>query len=97
MRIDRSISAVDKESKLAESAAVADELVNVGMSRRRAGALEREVCQMAVAGVCNSAGERLDSLMLLEVHRIGRAHFPCKGKALILSVHRHDLVDSHGA
>ena len=97
MRVDHRVSAVDEKSQLAESAAVADELVNVGMSRRGAGALEREVRQMAVTGALHSAGERFDPLMLLEIHRIGRAHFPREGEALVLSVHRHDLVDSHGA
>ena len=41
--VDGGIAAVDEEAKLAKSAAVADELIDVGVSNGRAGALEGKV------------------------------------------------------
>ena len=56
MRIDGGVAAVDEESQFAKSAAVADELIDIGMSRRGTGALEREIRQMPVAFLRNGGG-----------------------------------------
>ena len=61
MRIDRCVAAVDKETKLAETAAVADEFVDVCVCFRITGALERKVCKMASLCLFDSVCQGFDS------------------------------------
>ena len=97
MGVDRGIPAVDEESQLAKPAAVADELIDVGMSRGGSGALESEIRQMPFALLCHSRRQRLDAFMFFEVHGVGGSQLFGEVQALLLPVHRHDLVDAHGA
>ena len=50
---------------------------------------------MSVKFGFHSACKGFDSLMVLEVNRIGCAHFLCEFQTFFLSVHRYDVVDAH--
>ena len=96
MRVDGGVAAVDEEAKLAKSAAVADELVDVGVCHRRTGALERKVGKMSAERVLDSVRKGFDSLIILEVYGIVRAHFFGYGKSLFFAIHSNDAFDAHG-
>ena len=76
MGINGGIAAIDKESQLAEPSAVTDKFVNISMGKRRTGALECKICQMSVKFGFYRSCKSFNTLMILEVYRIGRRPFP---------------------
>ena len=62
MGVDRCIAAVDEEAELAKTAAVSYEFIDVGMSYRRAGALECKIGKMTAKRILNPVGKSLNSL-----------------------------------
>ena len=75
VRINRCVPVVDEEAQLAETAAIADEMVNIGMGYRGTCALERKIRQMSVKGIGNCLCQIVNSLVLHEVYGVCRAEF----------------------
>ena len=97
MRIDGGVTAVNEESQFTKASAVADEFVNVCMGEGSTGALECKICQMSVKLGFHSACKGFNSLVILEIHRIGCSHLFGKFQTFFFPVHGYDMIDSHRA
>ena len=95
MRVDGCISTVDEESKLAETAAVADEFVDIGMSMRISGTLESEICKMSALSLFHSLSKCLNTLEVHKVYSCSCAHSLGEFKTLLVSVYCTDVVNTH--
>ena len=73
VRIDRSVAVVDKESQLAETAAVADEMIDIAVCDRRTRALESKICKMSAESVLHGICQMVNALLLHEVDVIRSA------------------------
>ena len=93
--VNRSVAAVDEETEFAKSAAVSYHLIDVGVSDRITGALERKVRVMSAERFVNGFAESLRSFVISEVNRFIRAHAFSKRKSLLVSVHGYDVFDTH--
>ena len=85
-----------KKSQLAESAAVADELVDIRVSHRRSGTLEREIRFVSAECFLHCAAERFDSLVVHEVDGIVCSHPLREIQPLLIAVYCHNIFNPHG-
>ena len=96
MRIDHCVSAVDKEAKLTEAAAVADEFINVCMCLRVSCALECKICKMSALSLFNCCCKSFHTLIIHKVYSCVCAHSLSKLKTLLISVYCADVFNTHG-
>ena len=97
MRVDGCIAAVDKEAEFAQTAAVADELVDVGVCDGRTGALECKVSVVTAECFLDLVCKVFDTVCILEVDGIVSAHFLGECQSLCVAVDSNDIFNTHRA